>query len=64
MKELIFRMNSTRKMAVQYGITKFDKAKIKEYEKEFDLILELSKRENKEIKSSNFKDKGDKLYRR
>ena len=64
MKELIFRMNNTRKMAIQYGITRFDKEKIKEYEREYDTILELAKQENKEIKSSYFKDKADKLYRR
>ena len=30
MKGLIFIMNNTRKMAIQYGITRFDKEKIKE----------------------------------
>lgn len=63
-KELIFRMNNTRKMAIQYGITRFDKEKIKEYEREYDSILELAKQENKEIQSSYLKDKADKLYRR
>lgn len=57
-------MNNTRKMAIQYEISKFDKEKIKEYEREYDTILELAKQENKEIKSSYFKDKADKLYRR
>lgn len=64
MKELIFRMNNTRKMAIQYGITKFHKEKIKEYETEYDTILELARRENKGVKSSYYKDKADKLYRR
>lgn len=64
MKELIFRMNNTRKMAIQYGITVFSKDKIKEYEREYDAILDLAKQENKEIQSSYLKDKADKLYRR
>lgn len=64
MKELIFRMYNTRKIAIQYGLKKFDKEKIKEYEKEYDEILELAKIENKEIKSSYYKDKANKLYRR
>lgn len=64
MKELIFRMHNTRKIAIQYEVKKFDKNKIKEYEKEYDNILELAKQENKEIKSIYYKDKSDKLYRR
>ena len=64
MKELIFRMNNTRKMAIQYGITRFCKEKIKEYEREYDAILDLAKQENKEVQSSYLKDKADKLYRR
>lgn len=64
MKELIFRMYNTRKIAIQYGLKKFDKQKIKEYEKEYDEILELAKLENKGIKSSYYRDKADKLYRR
>ena len=64
MKELIIRMHNTRKIAIQYGLKKFDKQKIKEYEREYDEILELAKLENKEIKSSYYKDKANKLYRR
>lgn len=64
MKELIFRMHNTRKIAIQYGLKKFDRQKIKEYEKEYDGILGLAKQENKEIKSSYYKDKANKLYRR
>lgn len=64
MKELIFKMNNTRKMAIQFGVINFDKEKVKEYEKEYDEILELAKNENKEIKSSYYKDKANKLYRR
>ena len=64
MKELIFRMHNTRKIAIEYGVNKFDKQKIKEYEKEYDKILNLAKYENKDIKSSYYKEKANKLYRR
>lgn len=64
MKELIFRMNQTRKIAISYGLNKFDKEKIKEYEEEFDSILDIAKEENKNIKSTFYKEKANKLYRR
>lgn len=64
MKELIFRMNNTRKIAISFGLKKFDKSKIDEYVKEFDSLLELAKEENKCIKSTYYKDKANKLYRR
>lgn len=64
MLELLFRMHNTRKMAILYKVKKFDNEKIKEYNDEFDNILKLAKEENKEIGSSYYKDKADKLYRR
>lgn len=64
MKEFLFRMHNTRKIAIQYGINNLDKQKNREYEKEYDAILELAKLENKEIKSSYYRDKADKLCRR
>ena len=64
MKELIFRMNNTKKLAINFGLKKFDKDKIKEYEKEFDRLLKLAKEENKLIKSNYYKEKSNKLYRR
>lgn len=64
MKELLFRMNNTRKMAISYKVNKFSKEKIKEYEDEFDYILLIAKKENKKIASSFYKEKGNKLYRR
>ena len=64
MKNLLFRIYNTRKIAIQYGVNKFDKEKIREYEKEYDEILNLAKNENKVIKSSYYKDKANKLYRR
>lgn len=49
MKELIFRMNNTKNIAIQYGVKKFDRNKIKEYEIEFDNILKIAEDENKNI---------------
>lgn len=64
MKELLLRMNNTKKIATIYGLSKFDNKKIKEYEDEFDNIMTLAKEENKNISSSYYKDKANKLYRR
>ena len=60
-KELLFRMNNTRKIAISYGLNKFDKDKIEKYINEFNNIMELAIDENKTIKSSYYKDKTDKL---
>lgn len=43
MYDLIFRMNNTKKKAMGYGLTKFSNDKIKEYQKEYEEILELAK---------------------
>lgn len=65
MYDLLFRMNTTRKIAMSYGLKKFDKEKIKEYEREYDGILELAKIENKQIKSSYYRTKkASPLYNR
>lgn len=65
MYDLLFRMNSTRKIAISYGLKKFDKEKIKEYESEYDEILDLAKGENKQIKSSYYRaKKANPLYNR
>ena len=65
MYDLIFRINNTRKIAMEYGLTKFDEEKIKEYQDEYDDILELAKEENKTIKSSYYRMKKAKpLYMR
>lgn len=55
MYDLIFRMNNTRKIAIEYGLTKFSDEKVKEYNKEYDDILKLAKEENKKIKSSYYR---------
>lgn len=64
MKELIFRMHNTRKLAIKYGCNRFDDDKIKQYKDEYLKILENAKEENKEIKSSYYKEKANKLLRR
>lgn len=64
MKNLIFRMNNTKKIAIKYGLKKFDRNKVKEYETEYDNILKMAKEENKNISSSFYKSKANKLYRR
>ena len=65
MYELIFRMNQTRKIAVEFGLDKFSKEKIEEYEKEYDNILKLAKEENKKIKSNFYRiNKAKPLYNR
>lgn len=64
MKDLIFRMNNTKKIAIQYGLKKLSKNKIKEYETEFDNILKIAKEENKHISSSFYKSKANTLCNR
>lgn len=64
MKELLFRMYNTRKIAISYGLVEFDISKINEYEKEFDEILILALEENKHISSRYYKNKAKKLYNR
>ena len=64
MKELIFRMHNTRKIALAYGVNSFSKSKIEEYEKEFDEILDLAKEESKKISSRYYKGKAKSLYTR
>ena len=57
-------MNNTKKIAIEYGLEKFGKDKIKEYETEYDNILKIAKEENKNISSSFYKSKANKLYKR
>lgn len=65
MYDLIFRMNNTRKIAKEYGLTRFSDDKIREYKNEYEEILNLAKEENKKIKSSYYRVKKAKpLYNR
>lgn len=65
MYDLIFKMNNTRKIAMEYGLKNFSNEKIEEYKKEYEDILELAKEENKKIKSSYYRTiKAKPLYNR
>ena len=62
---LIFRMNNTRKIAKEYGLTRFYDDKTREYKDEYEEILKLAKEENKKIKSSYYRvKKANPLYNR
>ena len=64
MKKLFRMMNQTKKIALCYGLERFDKLKVGEYEALFDEILELAKTENKTIGSRYYQEKAGRLYRR
>lgn len=65
MYDPIFRMNNTRKIAIEYGLTKFPEDKIEEYKNEYEDILKLAKEENNKIKSSYYRvNKAKPLYNR
>ena len=51
-------------LAMKYNIFYFDNATIEYYKKEFDNILEIAKEESKNITSSYYKSKAEKLRRR
>ena len=46
MYDLIFRMNNTKRIAKEYGLTKFSDEKISEYKYEYEEILKFAKEEN------------------
>lgn len=64
MKDFLFRVNNTRKIAKQYGLDSFDTEKIEEYKNEYINILEIAKEENKSIDSSFYKERAEQLRRR
>ena len=57
-------MNNSRKIAILFGSKGFEKDKVREYKKEYDEIIEDAIKENKNIKSTFYKDKANRLYRR
>lgn len=57
MYDLLFRMNQTRKIANCYGLKKFGREKIQEYENEYEEIMSLAKEENKKITSTFYRTK-------
>ena len=64
MKELLFRINNSKKIALQCGMKKMSKYKLEEYRNEYENILEKSSIENKEISSKYYQQKADKLKNR
>lgn len=64
MKKLFNMMLNTRKIAMAYGLSKFDDDKITEYNLMFDKILDEASIQNKEIKSSFYREKANKLLNR
>ncbi len=64
MSSFFFRVNQTRKIAIQYKKKSFDEYEIERYEKEYDEILERAKIEDREIESVVYKQKAEKLRRR
>ena len=61
MKSFLFRLNETRKIAIQYGLKSFDNEEIKKYEEEYDIIISKAIEENKTIQSSYYKKKAKKI---
>lgn len=64
MKSFLFRLNETRKIAIQYGLKSFNEEEIRKYEEEYDTIISKGIEENKNIQSSYYKNKAEKLVRR
>lgn len=64
MKNFLLRLNNTKKLAIKYNLHSFEEEKIKEYEIEYDKILEKAIIENENIKSSYYRDKANTLIRR
>lgn len=61
MKAFLFRLNNTRKYAIQYGIESFSEEQIKEYRAEYDKILAKAIVENENIKSTYYKKKAERI---
>lgn len=49
MKSFLFRLNETRKIAIQYGLKSFEEKEIRKYEEEYDRIISKATEENKNI---------------
>ncbi|MGM9877406.1 MAG: transposase [Bacilli bacterium] len=64
MQELLTKMYKTKEIIKKYGITQFSKEQVTEYERSYDEILYLAEKENKEIKSTYYKDKAENLRKR
>lgn len=64
MKKFIFGLKEKRELKMQNNINSFSEKYINEYYKNYDEILNIAKEENKNIKSTFYKEKAEKLYRR
>ena len=64
MKEFLFRINNSKKIAIQCGLTAMPEYKLKEYKEEYKKILEKATIENKEISSKYYQKKANKLLKR
>ena len=60
----LLRIERNRKILTAFGRKKFTKEEIKEIEDEYDMILQKAEEENKEISSTYWKEKEEKLHRR
>ena len=64
LKDLLFEIHTERKKLINQGIKCFTKEQITNYEKKYDELVILSKSENKNIKSSFYKEKAQALSNR
>ncbi len=62
--EFLLRCERTRKLAILFGLEKFEKTDLENLEIEYDKILELGKQENTSINSTYWKDKENALLNR
>ena len=64
MKDLLLRMYINRDIAMKYNASSFNSEMVELYRNEYDIILEMAKEEDKDITSSYYKPKAEKLRRR
>lgn len=64
LKELLFNTNQERKKLINQKINSFSNHQINDIEKEYDYLIKIAKKENKNIASKFYKDKAMKLTRR
>lgn len=64
LKELLFNTNQERKKLINQKINSFSNHQINDIKKEYDYLIKIAKKENKNIASKFYKDKAMKLTRR
>lgn len=60
----LLKLERERKILVKFGKTSFNKEEIRQIEKEYDTILKIGEKQNKEIASTYWKEKEETLLRR